>query len=93
MAEVNATSQKADEQPAAQSTAKAPAATIPPQPAWRGYYPHRPYYRPYRRRGSGSGFGFGSGSGPSWGSGSGPRFYDRGRGPRDWDSGGMGFGW
>jgi hypothetical protein len=158
MAEVNATSQKADEQPAAQSTGKAPtaqstgkapAATIPPQPAWRGYYPHRPYYRPYRRSGSGSGFGFGSGSGPSfgsrrgpgwddwgrdpfyddpfmndpfmddpfygrdpwrrnrsgsgfgfgngsgpsWGSGSGPRFYDRGRGPRDWDSGGMGFGW
>jgi len=145
MAEDNATSQKANEQPAVQSTAKAPAATIPPQPAMRGYYPHRPYYRPYRRRGSGSGFGFGSGpsfgsrsgpgwddwghdpwrrsgsgsgfgsgpswgwddwgrdpwrrsgsgfgSGPSWGTGSGPRFYDRGRGPRDWDGGGMGFGW
>ena len=149
MAEDNTTSQKADEQPAAQSTAKAPTATIPPQPVWRGYYPHRPYYRPYRRRGSGSGFGFGSGSGPSfgsrrgpgwddwgrdpffddpfmndpfmddpffgrdpwrrngsgsgfglgsgsgpsWGSGRGPRFYDRGRGPRDWDSGGMGFSW
>ena len=147
MAEDNAPGQQADKQPAAQSTARAPAATIPPRPAWRGYYPHRPYYRPYRRRGSGSGFGFGSGSGPSfgsrsgprwddwghdpffddpfmddpffdhpyvgrdpwrrngsgfgfgsgsgpsWGSGSGPRFYDRGRGPRDWDSGGMGFGW
>ena len=93
MAQDNPTSQKADEQPAAQGRATAPAATIPPQPAWRGYYPHRPYHRPWRRRGSGSGFGFGSGSGPSWGSGSGPRFYDRGRGPRDWDGGGMGFGW
>ena len=30
MAEDNATSQKADEQPAAQSTATAPAATVPP---------------------------------------------------------------
>jgi hypothetical protein len=36
MAEDNATSQKADEQPAAQSTAKAPTATILPRPAWRG---------------------------------------------------------
>ena len=81
MAEVNATSQTADEQPAAQSTAKAPTATIPPQPAWRGYYPHRPYYRPYRRRGSGSGFGFGSGSGPSFGSRRGPGWDDWGRDP------------
>ena len=150
MAEDGNTRQTAAGQPAAQSTATAPAATIPPQPAWRGYYPQRPYYRPHRRSGSGSGFGFGSGSGPSfgsrsgpgwdrggwgrdpfyddpfmndpfmddpffdgpwrrsgsgsgfgfgsgsgpsWGSGSGPRYYDRGRGPRDWDSGGMGFGW
>ena len=96
MAENGATGQTANEQqPAAQSTARTPTATIPPQPAWRGYHPYRPYDRPWRRRGSGSGFGFGSGSGPSWGSGSGPRFYDRGRGPRDWDwdRGGMGFGW
>ena len=40
----NTTDQKADRQPAAQSTAKAPGAAIPPQPAWHGYYPHRPYY-------------------------------------------------
>ena len=77
MAEDNTTSQKADEQPAAQSAAKAPAATIPPQPALRGYYPHRPDHRPWRR--NGSGFGFGSGSGPSFGSHRGP-----GRGWDDW---------
>jgi hypothetical protein len=79
MAEDSATSAKAASQSTAQSTARAPAATIPPQPAWRGYYPHRPYYRPHRRRGSGSGFGFGSGSGPSFGTRSGP---DWGR--NDW---------
>ena len=85
--------------PAAQSTAKAPAATIPPQPAWRGYYPHRPYYRPYRRRGSGSGFGFGSGSGPSFGSRRGPGWDDWGRDPffddpwrRSGSDSGFGFG-
>jgi hypothetical protein len=72
MAEDKATGQKAEEQPAAQSTARAPAATTPPQTAWGGYYPQRPYYRPWRRRHSGSGFGFGSGSGPSFGSSSGP---------------------
>ncbi len=112
MAEVNATSQKADEQPeaqstakapaaqstakapATQSTAKAPAATIPPQPAWRGYYPHRPYYRPYRRKGSGSGFGFGSGSGPSFGSRRGPGWDDWDRDPwrRNRSDSGFGFG-
>ncbi len=92
MAEVNATSQKADEQPAAQSTAKAPAATIPPRPAWRGYYPHRPYYRPYRRRGSGSGFGFGSGSGPSFGSRSGPGWGRADWGHDPWRRNGSGFG-
>jgi hypothetical protein len=90
MAEDNASSQKADEQPAAQNTAKAPAAqstakaptaTIPQRPAMRGYYPHRPYYRPWRRRGSGSGFGFGSGSGPSFGSRRGPGWDDWGRDP------------
>ena len=99
MAEVNATGQTADEQPAAQSTARAPAATIPPQPAWRGYYPHRPYDRPYRRRGSGSGFGFGSGSGPSFGSSRGPGWDDWGRDPffddpwrRSGSDSGFGFG-
>jgi len=83
MAEVSATSQNAGEQPAAQSTARAPAATVPPRPAWRGYHPQRPYYRPYRRRGSGSGsgFGFGSGSGPSFGSRRGPGWDDWGRDP------------
>jgi hypothetical protein len=85
MAEDKATGQKAGEQPAAQGTAKAPAATVPPQQALRGYYPHRPYYRPWRRRHSGSGFGFGSGSGPSFGSSSGPDWgwdddWGRGRG-------------
>ena len=95
MAQDTAAGQQSGKQPAAQSAAKAPAATMPPRPASRGYYPHRPYHRPYRRSGSGSGFGFGSGSGPSWGSGGGPRYYDRGYGPRDWDwdHGGMGFGW
>jgi hypothetical protein len=78
----NTSGQKADQQPAAQSTAKAPpVATTPPQAAWRGYYPHRPYHRPYRRRGSGSGFGFGSGSGPSFGSSRGPGWDDWGRDP------------
>lgn len=77
----NTTDQKAGQQPAAQSTAKAPSAAVPPQPAWQGYYPHRPYYRPYRRRGSGSGFGFGSGSGPSFGSHRGPGWDDWGRDP------------
>jgi hypothetical protein len=81
MAEDKTTSQQAGKQPAAQSTARAPVATIPPRPAWRGYYPHRPYYRPWRRRGSGSGFGFGSGSGPSFGSRSGPHWDDWGRDP------------
>ena len=72
MAQDSTTAQTAGQQPAAQTTAQTtaqtPAATVPPRPAYRGYYPHRPYYRPYRpyrRSGSGSGFGFGSGSGPS----------------------------
>jgi hypothetical protein len=81
MAEDNASSQKTGDQATAQSTAKAPAATIPPRPALRGYYPYQPYYRPWRRRGSGSGFGFGSGSGPSFGSHRGPGWDDWGRDP------------
>ena len=76
----NTTGQKAGQQPAAQSTGKAPTVAAPRQ-AWSGYYPQRPYHRPWRRRGSGSGFGFGSGSGPSFGSRSGPGWDDWGRDP------------